>query len=675
MMKSIGSTRSAGSRVMTALSRSICTDFAQAEEREWLVTNGLGSFASGTVAGTQTRRYHGLLVAALKPPGGRTFLVAKLEESAAYGGRNYELGANRWAGGALAPTGFHYLTGFRLEGTVPVWTFACADAVLEKCVWMEQGAQTTYISYRVLDCSEPLRLELRALVNYRDFHGVTQAGDWRMTIDPVADGVCVQAFDSAVPFFVRAAGAACETAHEWYRDFDLSAERARGLSDREDHLHAATFVGSLQSGQSLTVVASLEDSPLRAANGDAGLARRHAHDSALLTAFDVRTAGREPDWVRSLALAADQFVVDVPAAPNQAPLQTIVAGYHWFSDWGRDTMIALDGLTLATGRPEIAKNILETFARYVDGGMLPNYFPEVGRTAEFNTVDAALWYVEAVRRYVAYTKDLASAERLYPTLVEIVRNYRDGTRYGIRQDADGLITAGGPGLQLTWMDAKVGDWVVTPRSGKPVEVNALWYNALLTLDALAQTLNRPQDAYRHMAETTQAGFQRFWNAEREYCFDVLDGHGGNDARLRPNQLLAVALPHSPLDLERQRSVVEVCTRRLLTPAGLRSLADDEPDYRPAYGGTPVERDGAYHQGTVWAWLIGPWADAHLRVFGNPEAVRHRLAGLAAQRDGYGVGTLAEIASGDAPNLPNGCIAQAWSVAEVLRAWRACGRAA
>ncbi len=659
---------------MTALSRAICTDLAAAAKREWIVTNGLGSFASGTVAGIQTRRYHGLLVAALKPPRDRTFLVAKLEESVTYGARRYELGANRWGSGALEPAGFQLLTGFRLEGTVPVWSFACADAVLEKRVWMEQGAQTTYVSYRVVDGSEPLRLELRALVNYRDFHGATQAGDWRMSIDPVTNGVRVRAFDSAVPFFVRCAHAACEPAHEWYRDFDLSAERARGLSDREDHLHAATFAATLQSGESRTVVASLEEHASHGADGEAAFARRRAHESAVLAAFDARNGVDEPHWLRNLALAADQFVVDVPAPPGQARQRTIVAGYHWFSDWGRDTMIALDGLTLATGRPQIAKDILDTFARYVDGGMLPNVFPEAGRAPEYNTVDAALWFVDAVRRYVADTSDLAFAARMYPTLADIVRAYRDGTRYGIGQDpADGLIAAGEPGVQLTWMDAKVGEWVVTPRIGKAVEINALWYNALLTLDGLTAALGRSDQTYRHLAETTRAGFARFWNAERGYCFDVLDGPDGNDARLRPNQLFAVALPHSPLDPDRQRAVVDVCSRRLLTPAGLRSLADDERDYRPTYGGPPLERDGAYHQGTVWGWLIGAWADAHLRVYDDPQAVRRRLAAFAAQRDAYGVGTLAEIADGDAPNAPNGCIAQAWTVAEVLRAWLVCGR--
>ena len=650
------------------IGRAVCTELAEAERCEWLVTNGMGSFASGTVAGTQTRRYHGLLVAALNPPGARTYLVAKLDETATYDGAAYELGSNRWTSGAIAPAGYRYVTGFRLEGTVPTWTFAFADAELEKRIWMEQGAQTTYVSYRLTGGTGPVQLTLAALVNYRDFHAATHAGDWHMTLEPVPSGVRVRAFDGAVPFLLRADGATCETTHVWYRDFDLPIERSRGLEDREDHLHAATFVVSLQPGESLTVVASLEEHA--PGDGDAALARQRRHEASLYAAFDTRANGSEPEWIRDLALAADQFVVNVALAGAENA-RSIIAGYHWFGDWGRDTMIALDGLSLATGRTEIARNILETFGRYIDGGMLPNYFPEAGRRAEYNTVDAALWYVEAVRRYVAQTHDLVLADHLYPKLVEIVTNYRDGTRYGIRQDpSDGLITAGEAGVQLTWMDAKVGDWVVTPRTGKPVEINALWYNALFTLAALSRALGHPDDSYLSMAERTREGFGRYWNAERDYCFDVLDGPDGNDTRLRPNQLLAVALPESPLAAAQQRAVVDACTRRLLTPAGLRSLADGEPGYRPTYGGTPLERDGAYHQGTVWGWLIGPWAFAHLRVYGDVAAVRARLATVASHRSAFGLGTLGEIADGEPPHAPNGCIAQAWTVAEVLRAWHA-----
>lgn len=451
-------------------------------------------------------------------------------------------------------------------------------------------------------------------------------------------------------------------------NYDLPAERARGLDDSEDHLHVATFATRLAPGETLTIVASLDATA--SLNGEAALERRKAHETSVLDAFDGKVDGdAAPAWIRQLALAADQFVVRCPLVEDESA-HSIVAGYHWFGDWGRDTMIALPGLTLATGRAAIAAAILETFSRYVDGGMLPNYFPAVDQPAEYNTVDAALWFVEAVRQYVEATDDRALLARLFPALTDIIAHYRSGTRYGIHQDpSDGLIAAGEPGVQLTWMDAKVGDWVVTPRIGKPIEINALWYNALQAMDAFSQRLGTPSTDYARMAAATRDGFQRFWNAERNFCYDVLDGPDGNDARLRPNQLFAVALPQSPLDAGQQRAVVDVCGRHLLTPAGLRSLADDDPGYRPTYGGSPSERDGAYHQGTVWGWLIGPWVAAHLRVYGDVQAAAARLGAMAAHLDAYGLGTLGEIADADAPYRPNGCIAQAWTVAEALRAWR------
>jgi predicted glycogen debranching enzyme len=656
---------------MTDLGRAVCTDLAGAEQREWLVTNGLGSFASGTVAGTLTRRYHGLLIAALQPPLGRTYVFAKLDESVRYDGREYALGANRWRGGAVDPAGFIYLAGFALEGSVPVWTFACADLMLEKRVWMEQGAHTTYVTYRVRNASKPLELNLKALVNYRDFHATTRAGDWCMRVEPLECGVRVVAFEGASALHLRSDRGECGPAHVWYRDFDLPLERMRGLDDRDDHLHAATFSARLETGDSLTVVASLAaESSL---DGEPALARQHAHEAMLLEAFAREHAAPSPAWVRQLVLAADQFVVRRPLS-DDGDARSIVAGYHWFGDWGRDTMIALPGLTLATGRAQLAGKVLETFARYVDGGMLPNYFPDAGTAPEYNSVDAPLWFVEAVRAYVDASGDIELLRRLFPALAQIVRCFRDGTLYGIGQDPrDGLIAAGEPGVQLTWMDAKVGDWVVTPRTGKAVEINALWYNALRAMAGFAQRLGLPHAQYAAMASATRDGFARFWNAGGGFCYDVLDGPGGHDARLRPNQLFAVALEHSPLEAEQQRAIVEICGRKLLAPSGLRSLADDEPDFRPVYGGSPFERDGAYHQGTVWCWLIGAWAAASLRTGAEAVRVRSQVEALAAHLDAYGLGTLYEIADGIAPHRPNGCIAQAWSVAEVLRTWHALSR--
>jgi predicted glycogen debranching enzyme len=373
--------------------------------------------------------------------------------------------------------------------------------------------------------------------------------------------------------------------------------------------------------------------------------------------------------VRHLVLAADQFVARRPL-PDDPGGMTIVAGYHWFGDWGRDTMIALPGLALATGRPELAVRVLRTFARFVDQGMLPNRFPDEGETPEYNTVDATLWWFEAIRATHAATGDDGLLKDLFPVLENVVDWHRRGTRYGIGEDsADGLIRAGEAGVQLTWMDAKVGDWVVTPRIGKPVEINALWYNALRAMAGFARRVRRPAAAWDIAADRVRDSFARFWCDAVGYCADVIDGPGGDDRSLRPNQIFAVSLPESPLPAERQRAVVDACARHLLTSHGLRSLAPGDPAYRPRYGGSPRDRDGAYHQGTVWGWLLGPFALAYARAYGNRDAARDLLEPLAAHLADYGVGSIAEIFDAQPPFAPRGCIAQAWSVAETLRAWQ------
>ncbi len=655
--------------------REICGDLEIAEKREWIVTNGIGGFASGSVAGMPTRRYHGLLIAALKPPLGRTLLVSHLQETVECDGRKYELSTCRWSGGAVSSSGYRNIEAFRLEGTTPVWTFACGGALIEKRIWMEQGANTTYVTYRLARPCNPVQLEIKALVNYRDYHASTHAGGWRMDIEPTENGVRVTAFDGATPFNLSSTSAIAEPAHDWYHDFDLAAERYRGLDDREDHLHSATFRANLSAGQVLTIVASTEDS----ADLDSGEAYRlqKDHENSLSQKFVTANpsgAERSPDWICQLALAADQFVASRPLSDDPGG-KTLMAGYHWFGDWGRDTMIALPGITLATGRPEVAARILRTFARFVDGGMLPNVFPDAGRAPEYNTVDAALWYFEAVRQYVAATKDLELLRELCPVLVEMVDAHLRGTRYQIHADPeDGLLYAGDPGVQLTWMDAKVDNWVVTPRIGKPVEINALWLNAVSTMTEFARLLGRPTAGHACLVKRARKGFARFWNEEKQCCCDVIDGPGGNDASIRPNQIFAVSLPETALTPDQQKSVVDTCARHLLTSHGLRSLSPDEPQYRGRYGGSPLERDGVYHQGTVWAWLLGPFALAHLRAYNDPAQAASYLDPVANHLKVHGVGSISEIFDGDAPFTPRGCIAQAWSVAEVLRAWTIIARA-
>jgi len=658
-------------RAKIEFGREICGSLETAEQREWLVTNGIGGYASGTVSGNLTRRYHGLLVAALNPPVGRAQLVAKLEETATYEGSDYKLATNRWASGAVEPKGYLNIENFRLEGTSPVWWFALADALLEKRIWMRQGENTTYVHYSLVRGSGPLRLTVKALVNYRDFHSSTHAGDWRMRVEATENGVQVTAFDDAIPFYVLSANAIFEPKHEWHRDCFLPAEKYRGLDDREDHLLAGVTSLELSVGQNVTVVLTTNaHTELDGARALAEHVERERNLCSKWQASDPQGASAAPAWVRQLILAAEQFIV-TRSLPDEAEGRSVIAGYHWFGDWGRDTMIALPGLTLTTGRPQIAKKILYAFSRYVDGGMLPNNFPDAGGQPEYNTVDAALWYIEAVRQYFAATGDKETLSNLYPALTQIIDCYRRSTRYNIHSDeADGLLFAGENGVQLTWMDAKVGDWVVTPRIGKPVEVNALWYNALRSTARFAAILGKAQESFEKVAEQVKKSFTRFWNPGAGCCFDVIDAPGiGNDASMRPNQIFAVSLPETPLSREQQKAVVEVCACRLVTSHGLRSLAQGELGYQGHYGGSPRERDGAYHQGTVWGWLLGPFVLAHLRVYGDSRTAQSFLEPLGHQIASHGLGTLSEIFDGDAPFTPRGCIAQAWTVAEVLRAWR------
>jgi predicted glycogen debranching enzyme len=651
--------------------REVCGNLEAAEAREWLVTNGIGGFASGTVAGCVTRRYHGLLIAALQPPVGRTQLVTGLDEMVRYGGVESLLSTHQWAGGVVDPKGFLNIESFRLDGMTPVWTYALADALLEKRIWMCHGENTTYVEYTLLRASSAIDMELKALVNYRDFHASTHAGDWRMKIDPVPDGVKVIAFDGATPFFLQCAGATCEPQHQWYRNYFLPVEKERGLDDQEDHLFAASFRTKLRVGASATFVATTLAEPRL--DGPTARTETSDREAKLLESWQAdneKGASESPAWLPQLVLAADQFIVK-RSLPQHPDGRSIIAGYHWFGDWGRDTMIALPGLTLATGRAEVARQILLAYAELVDGGMLPNNFPDAGGQPAYNSVDAALWFFEAVRQYFAVTKDGRTLLQLFPTLGEMIDAHVKGTRYNIHVDpADGLLFAGEPGVQLTWMDAKVGDTVVTPRVGKAVEVNALWINALETMAEFARLLARPGEGYEKLTAKAQRNFQKFWNEDRGCCFDVIDVPGPTiDAALRPNQILAVSLPVSPLTEEQQKSVVDTCAQHLLTSYGLRSLAPGEPGYQGHYAGGPKDRDAAYHQGTVWGWLLGPFVLAHLRVYGDRAEAMRFLEPLGISVHMYGLGTLGEIFEGDAPFMPHGAIAQAWTVGEFLRASR------
>ncbi len=635
-----------------------------ASQREWLVTNGIGSYASGTVSGVLSRRYHGLLVAALEPPLGRTVLVSKFDEIANYGGVDYHLFANQW-GKSIEPTGHDHLARFHMQGTTPAWTYAVADALLTRTVFMQHEANTTYVRYTLERGTLPLNLRIKAMVNYRDYHDVTRSNGWMMDVGGIENGIRVQATPEVQPFYVLSDRARAVPRRVWYRDYYLQVERFRGLDYLDDNLFAGVFRMTLQPGESVTLVATTDANASR--DGEAAYAARREREATLVMQSQTEN---QPDWIRHLVLAADQFIVR-REANGDPDGRSIIAGYHWFSDWGRDTMIALPGLTLTTRRHDEAARILRTYAAFVDQGMLPNRFPDSGQVPEYNTVDATLWYFEAVRAYVAATGDTHLLSELFPVLEEIINWHERGTRYQIHVDpVDGLIYAGEAGVQLTWMDAKIGDWVVTPRTGKPVEINALWYNALHSMADFARALDQSPERYETMAERVRASFARFWAGH--YCFDVIDGPDGDDQTLRPNQVFAVSLPHSPLDAAQQKAVVDACGRELLTTMGLRSLSSAHPDYAGTYGGTPYQRDSVYHQGPVWAWLIGHFVAAHLRVYRDHALARSYLEPFAHHLRAYGVGSIAEIAEGDAPHYPRATVAQAWSVAEVLRTWMLIG---
>lgn len=649
------------------LSAEVCADDVQAFTREWLVTNGLGGYASGTVGGAPTSRYHGHLIAALKPPVERTLLVGTLEETATYLGQAMPLWAAVHPGG-LAGLGHRQLVYFGYEGTTPLWRFALGEAVLEKRVWMEPGHNTTYVRYTLTRASAPLTLRVRVRVNPRDHHTNTHIRKTmpNLNVQRVAHGVEVsEGFNRR--FYLLSDTATAQVEMHWRMDYHLPVEAGRGLEALDDQCAVANFHITLHAHEAVTLVFSTEDTP--GLDGAAALARRHAHEADLLTRGAHPT---DPEAIRRLILAADQFVVARPL-PNDPDGQTVIAGYPWFNDWGRDTMIALPGLTLAVGRPDVAARILRTFAAFVSQGMLPNNFPDQhGDVPGYNTVDATLWYVEAVRDYTAHTGDLSLARDLFPTLQDIIAWHDKGTRYRIHRDpADGLLYSGEDGAQLTWMDVKIEHWVVTPRTGKAVEINALWHNALCCLAELATRLGEPAAPYAQWAEAARAGFARFWNAERGYCYDVLDGPHGHDPALRPNQLLALSLHHNGhlLTPEQQHAVLTACARHLLTPHGLRSLSPADPAYIGHYNGDRITRDAAYHQGTVWGWLIGPWVSAHWRVHRNAAAARGFVQPLLHHLNAHGLGTVSEVFDGDPPHAPFACLAQAWSVSEILRVWR------
>jgi predicted glycogen debranching enzyme len=644
------------------LQRDAFETFDAASGREWLLTNGLGGFASGTVSGARTRRYHGLLVPALSPPADRVVMVAKADVLLDLGVRRLALTSNEFADGTLHPTGHRTIDRFRLEDGLPVWRFVVEDAVVEQRLWMAHGRDTTFLRLTLTHGRRPVAMTIVPLCTFRDFHGTTRGG---RPMDVWTEGRCVRvvAFEGARPFRILADRGDFVTRGDWHWGFRQRAEAARGLDDIEDLFCPAELMFALAPGESVTITFTAEEA--QPGDADAALAAASARARSLLG--DVPASA--PEWIRQLHLAADQFLVE--RRTGDVTGSTVIAGYPWFGDWGRDTMIALPGLALVSGRYHVAADVLRTFAAHVSMGMLPNRFPDRGDVPEYNTVDATLWYFQAIDQYLQCTGDRSLVEALYPVLTDIIEWHVRGTRYGIRMDDDGLLSAGEPGVQLTWMDARVDGRVITPRHGKAVEINALWYCALITLQNFATLLGDGERAvlWREIARKVAATFaRRFWNPARQCLFDVVDGPEGDDASLRPNQVLAIALAPELLGEAQARAVLDVCAQTLWTPVGLRSLAPGEPGYAPHYRGGPGQRDAVYHQGTVWAWLLGPFALAHFRVHGDAAQAQRFLEGIAGHLRQGCVGSVSEIFDAEAPHEPAGCFSQAWSVAEVLRAW-------
>ncbi|HEY0458554.1 MAG TPA: amylo-alpha-1,6-glucosidase [Pyrinomonadaceae bacterium] len=652
----------------------VCTNFEAALSREWLETNGIGGFASGTISGANSRRYHGLLTAATKPPLGRVVMLSKFEETLHIDENAYELSANQYPN-SVHPDGFRYLKSFRLD-PFPVWTFEIEGVRIEKKIFMVYGENTTVCRWSVIDESEnwleipnvtherraaprQISLVLKPLLAFRDYHHLRQnANDFQTDFEAAENIVSVTPSTEFPTLFFTHNAVGIEKTGYWYRDFEYAIERERGFDFRENLFQPFALKFDLTTPAnviaSLRIDAVYETAQLEAAE----LARRED--------LIVKAAAKD-DFEAQLALAADQFIVARGAG------KTVIAGYPWFSDWGRDTMIALTGLTISTNRTAIARDILLEFSNHLSMGMLPNRFPDAGDEAEYNTVDATLWYFEAIRAYAEKTRDYDFIrENLYGKLAEAIAWHLRGTRFRIHVDTDGLLYAGETGVQLTWMDAKIGDWVVTPRIGKPVEIQALWYNALKIMAAFAMEFGDEQDRRRYeaMAETARQSFNAvFWNDAEDCLFDVVI-NGKRDASVRPNQIFAASLHFSMLSIGHAQKVVEKVEKELLTPVGLRSLSPRDKDYRPIYTGSPLERDSAYHQGTVWGWLIGAFVDAYRRVYPNGNQTETRveeiLSGFKKHLTECGLGQISEIFDADAPHAPRGCPAQAWSVAEVLR---------
>ena len=654
------------------LDRAVCGTPELAEQHEWWLANGKGGYAGGTVAGTLTRRYHGLLIAPLQSHLRRHLLFARAAAEVLDGDRVTPLQTHRCGSGAVEPRGHLSIESFRLDGRMPVWHYRLDDLLIEARIWMEHGKHSTSLAWRLLEnpTGREVRLRARLLTDVRDHHGISGFEN-NLPSSLASDYELNVGYPGCPTLHFTSRCGKVQRADNWVEDFDLSVEPDRGLDSHDRHLCVGYMTFPIHAGHWVGLTASIESDEPAYYMEDA-MRRSQAHDLTMLTRAKITVPEfiQSPAWIDQLILAADSFLIrrEQDHSPER---DAVVAGYPWFGECTRSSMIALPGLLLATGHYQQARSLLLDYLPLVDRGMLPQAFPDDGASAQYHTVDAALWYIEAWGAYFAAIKDAPSLAAAWPILQQIIKHYREGTRHEIGMDhSDGLLRACDPGVQPVRMDAKASDSHVNPRTGKPVELNALWYNALQTMAQFARALKdeaRGQE-YAAMAAMTRTGFQRYIRPDGGGLLDVLDGPEGDDDEIRPNQIFAVSLSYTPLDTDAQRNVVAICARHLLTPCGLRSLAPTSPDYCPRYPGDVRTRDSAYHQGTVWAWLLGHYAMAEYRASGDAEHALSRLGAIPHHLKEAGLGTMSEIFDGAAPHSPRGCPAQAWSVACTLEAW-------
>jgi predicted glycogen debranching enzyme len=643
----------------TIFDQSECQNLKNALGKEWLETNGLGGFASSTIIGANTRRQHGLLIASQRPPVERHVLLAKFEERVAVDGHESSISTNLYPG-TIFPHGFNIQMEFRLRPW-PTFRYADPDFEIEKSVFLVQGENTVVVSYRNQRSRAPIELKLRPLLAFRDYNTLAERDEEvNLAVERSNGTLSVQPYDNLPRLYFYTKPDTVDTKTDWYRDFTYPVEEERGLDFQEDLFTPFELSYRLTKGQTVHIVVSTEK-------------KNSVNAEDLVTSERQRRKEFERvsgAWRQPLVIAANSFI-----ARRGKDNLTVLAGYPWFTDWGRDTMIALPGLTLTSERYDVARKILLTFAQYCDKGMIPNVFPDAGETPQYNTVDASLWFVVSSWKYWKASGDDDGARQLLPALAEVAKYYKDGTRFDIRADDDGLITAGTPGTQLTWMDVKVDGYVPTPRHGKPVEINALWLNTLIMLAEMEEKLARNIHGaviLRKLADQVAGNFVKaFWFPDGNYLYDVIQGDF-HDPTVRPNQIFAVSLPYSALDKTQQKAVLDVVTEQLLTPYGLRSLTPKSDKYCPKYTGNQWQRDCAYHQGTVWAWLIGPYCDAYAKVNGTGKTQRKEIGKiiqpLLDHLQEAGLGSISEIFDGNSPHRPVGCFAQAWSVSEVLRVY-------